>query len=743
MYSKLTNNLGQYDFTGKYGERFFDGVLGVQVNGNFEQRDRSSEQYNLSLDGSRRNYTDYQITDFTLGYVDEARKRGGVGLLLDINTPDSGSIRINNLFNQTDRDYITYNRDYPNGGDRVYYSAWDREQKINSFNSSIRGDNYLLDMNINWGVSFAQSRSSYPYNYRMQFSEPPILDSAGMRAIPEGVWKGPVESFIQYAYNNFRASSLDTAVYSTEKNLDKERTAFLDISRKYNLGDMMSGEIKAGGKYRYRNRFKESSSLMAPYYLGYYQTSYLADDGTVQAKNFAGTRFANLAMVGKLVLLTNFLDPTPATRNIFDKYSLNPLINRDALREWYELNKSGIGTASGPHEYNNDPETAGDYYDIVERVTAGYLMNTFNIGSSVTFIAGVRVESENNDYFSKYNSSALSGFPTTGTFVDTSASFTETIWLPNFHLTVRPLDFLNVRMAAYRALARPDFNMRLNKLVARITNPRNIVTSGNPGLRNAKAWNFEINTSLFGNEIGLFTVSAFYRRIDDMFHLISNIPCDYTRGVGSVLDTLGVTWKMPFPMNSPMSLTYPVNSAQPTKVWGFELEHQANLGFLPGLLSNIVLSYNFSLVRSETYVLSYRVDTTWIVIPLIGRVPKYSNIIIDEKQKLEGQPEFYGNVALGYDIGGFSGRLSVFFQGEYNRSYSASRRSDPVVQNFSRWDLSLRQRMTENFSVFFNLNNFSSVEEQVYTTNRVANWETLTSNQLYGLSGDLGVRVEF
>jgi TonB-dependent receptor len=743
LYTKLTSNIKQYDLTARYGERFFDDILGVQVTGNLEQRDRSNEQYNLNLDGSLRNYTDYQITDFTLNYVDEARKRGGAGLLLDINTPDSGSIRINNLFSQTDRDYITYSRDYPNGGERVYYGAWDREQKINTFNSSLRGDNYLFDMNITWGASFAQSRSSFPYNYRMQFSEPPILDSAGMRAIPEDIWKGPVEKFIPYAYNNFGKSSLDTAVFATEKNHDIERTAFVDISRKYAIGEMMSGEIKAGGKYRHRTRFKESTSLLAPYYLGYYQSNYRTPDGSIVPKSYAGTRFANLQMIGKLVLLSNFLDPTPSTRNIFDKYSLNPLINRDALREWYELNKDGIGTASGPYEYNYDPEAAGDYYDITERITAGYVMNTFNIGTGITFIAGVRVESENNEYLSKYTSSALSGFPTTGTLIDSSSSYTETMWLPNFHLTIRPLDFLNVRLAAYRALARPDFNMRLNKLVARITNPRNLVTTGNPGLRNAKAWNFEVNTSIFGNEIGLVTVSAFYRHIDDMFHQVSNIPCDYTRGPGSILDTLGVTWKMPFGLGNPMSLTYAVNSAKPTKVWGFELEHQANLGFLPGYLSNIVLSYNFSLVRSETFVLSYRVDTSWTFIPGIGNIPKYSNRITEEKQKLEGQPEFFGNVALGYDIGGFSGRVSVFFQGEYNRSYSASRRSDPVVQPFSRWDLSLKQRLTENISVFFNLNNFTSVEEQVYTTNRVAQWETLTSNQLYGLSGDLGVRIEF
>jgi TonB-dependent receptor len=746
LYSKLTNNFGQYDFTAKYSERFFDDILGVQVNGNIEQRDRSNEQYNLSLDGTLRNYTDYSISDLTVNFVDEARKRSGAGLLLDINTPDGGSIRINNLFSQTDRDYITYSRDYPNGGERVYYSAWDREQTINTFNSSIRGDNYLLDMNVTWGLSFAQSESHYPYDYRMQFSEPPSTGVSGMKAIPDNIWKGPVEQFIDYAYNNFSVSSLDTAFYSTEKNNDREKTAFLDLSRKVALGDLVSWDIKVGGKYRYRTRFKESTSNEGVYWLsGYYGTHTIAADGSVVPKSFAGTRFAGLTPGNGFPLLTYFLDSPAQRRDLFTKFTLYPMINRDALREWYELNKNGVNANGTTHEYFYDPEVTGDYYSITERISAAYLMNTFNVGSMITLIAGVRVENESNDYGSKYSTAALSGFPVTGKYIDTSASYSETSWLPNFHLTVKPTDFMNVRFAAYRALARPDFNMRLNKLVARITNPRNPVTAGNPNLKNAKAWNFEVNTSFYGNDIGLFTVSAFYRRIDDMFHVVANIPCDYTRGVGSILDTLGISWAMPFPMNSPMSLTYAMNSDKPTKVWGFEIEHQANLSFLPGYLSNIVLSYNLSVIRSETYVLGYRTDTTYVFLPGIGRIPRYSFPLVDQKQKLEGQPELFGNIALGYDLGGFSGRVSVFFQGEYNRSYSASRRSDPVVQPFSRWDLSLKQRLTENVSVFVNLNNLTSVEEQVYTANRdpSANWETLRSNQRYGLTGDLGVRVEF
>lgn len=742
-YNRLKKTFKQYDFNAKYGERFFDGVLGVQVTGNIERRDRSSERFNLDIDGSLRQYTDWEYTDFTLAYTDEARKRGGAGVLLDVNTPDGGTIRFNNVYNRTDRDYIIYSRDYPIGGAAVFYSAWDREQEINTLNSSLRGENILFDFNVGWGASYAQSLSEFPYDYRMVFSEPSIVDSSGMRP-PTGIdRKGPPENFIPLAYNNFRKAQLDTAYFRSEKNSDREKTLFLDVSRKYTLGEFLTGELKIGGKYRYRNRFKSTDEVMAPYYLNYFQTHTLDASGNIVPKDFSGTRFANLELVNRLVLFTNFLDPNPSQRSLYGKYLLNPLLNRDALRLWYELNKNGISSNGRQLEYNPNPEANADGYDIVERISAGYLMHTLNFGPLATFIAGVRVEAENNDYRANYVDVPLSGFPTTGVLLDTTSNFKETIWLPNFHLTVRPTDFMNVRLAAYRAIARPDFNTRLLKFVARITNPRNLLVVGNPALKNAKAWNYEASTSFFGNEIGLFTVSAFYREIKDMFHTVSGLPGVYSPGnPGSLLDTLGITWRPRFPAGSPISLTYSVNTPQKTKVWGVEIEHQANLSFLPGFLSNIVLSYNFSFVRSETFILSYRTDTTYIIIPPFPPLPQYRTVLTEAKQKLEGQPEFFGNVVLGYDLGNFSGRISVFFQGEYNRSYSAARRSDPVVNRFSRWDLSLKQRLTDNMSVFLNINNLTNIQEDVTTVNRVVGWSALRSSELYGWSGDLGVRVE-
>lgn len=743
-YNKLNNTANQYDFAIKYGERFFSNLLGVQITANIEQKDRSNEQIDLDHGAAANNLDDYEITDLSLVFNKELRKRNGLGILLDIETPDEGSIKINNIINNTKRDYIRYSRNYPTNGAELFYSARDREQEIQTYNGSIRGDNHLFGFDINWSLSYNQSKAFFPYDFTMNFIEPPSTDASGtpishMKNFPNSVLKGPAELLIPYALNNFQKSYLYSAFDRDENNFEKEKTAFLDISKSYTLSRLLSGEIKAGGKYRAKSRYKDQAELLSPYYLEDFRSYYKDENGNVYPKNLTGTRFENLQKIGSRILFTNFLDSNPETRNVYEKYLLNPLINRDALRLWRQININGVRTLNGAeNEFQRNIEADAYHYDILERVTSAYLMNTLNIGQDITFIAGLRVEMEDNEYKSRYSPKDLSGFPTPlGMIRDTTAAHTETVWLPNFHVTLRPTDFLNVRLAAYKALARPDFNHRLESFVARRVGtfyPGNSLYIGNPNLKAAKAWNFEINTSVYGNEIGLFSVSLFYKEIKDMFHSINGVQ---VIGQG-VLDSLGITYKQPF-ANLPYYLGYPYNSDKPTKVWGIEIEHQTNLGFLPGLLKNIVLSYNLSFVRSETFIKTSEL----IEYTLPGPFPikKYKSVIIESKEKLEGQPELFGNVAIGYDISGFSARLSVFFQSQYNRTFSGNRRSDSIVNDFSRWDLALKQTVTDYLTILLNINNLTNFEEGTSTKNRILGWELLNSSEKYGLNADLGVRV--
>jgi TonB-dependent receptor len=745
-YEKLDKTTNQYDFSIKYSDRFFNDVLGIQISGNLEKRDRSNENYRIDYQYINQ-LTDFQIETFTLQYTNETRKRGGANVIFDVNTPDDGSIKLSNNFSRTNRDYTTFGRTYSSLTNPIY-TIRSQEQEIDNYNSSLHGKNYLFGLTVEWGFSFAQSKANFPYDYYIDFEEPSSATSGMRLPIPTQDLKNPA-AFPNYAFDNFGKASLVWANYNTENNLDKEKTANLDLTEKYTLGNLFSGELKVGGKYRIKNRTKDEGELTNNYQIEGFFTDELLPDGTIVKKDFNGTRFQNLQIVNGNVLLTNFLDPIPATRNLYGKYPLNPLVNADAMRLWYDYNKNGIRVTQ--HEYLPNQFVAANAYDVTERVSAGYLMNTLNIGQDATLIVGVRVENENNDYGSKFSPNVLSGYPTiTGVIKDTSASYTETVWLPNAHLSLKPFDFMSVRVAAYRALARPDFNYRLNLFDAqnagsslqRAADLSPALTVGNPRLADAKAWNYEISTSFFGNTIGLLTLSAYYKNITDMYHMADNIVVNKAQ-VQSYLDSVGIQWKNPF---GPVSyyLTYPYTSPQSTHVWGFEIEQQTNMNFLPWLFKNFVLSYNVSVVRSETYIRSFQwaehIDTGYVRNQPIINKTYYANYI-DLKQKLEGQPELFGNVALGYDIGGFSARVSLFFQSEYTQTYSTDGTADIIVNKLSRWDLALKQQITSAIAVMLNVNNFTNVEENTSIRDRNTGWDLLYTSNNYGITADLGVQV--
>jgi hypothetical protein len=193
---------------------------------------------------------------------------------------------------------------------------------------------------------------------------------------------------------------------------------------------------------------------------------------------------------------------------------------------------------------------------------------------------------------------------------------------------------------------------------------------------------------------------------------------------------------------TPYDLTLPYNSPEPTKIWGFEFEHQINFHFLPGLLKNIVLSYNASIIRSETIIYGSRIIT---YVDSSGPIPlpRSKNILIKRKEQMEGMPEFLANISLGYDIAGFSGRVSLFHKGEHNVSFSAAGLNDEVTMAFTRIDIALRQKITDFLSVFLNLNNITNVEDGASQYSSQYQYTLFDRSEKYGLTGDLGITLQF
>jgi TonB-dependent receptor len=754
-YNDLAGDAAQYDADFRYGERF--GPLGVQLSGNLERRNRSSQEYDPAFDCSLNAFTACQIDDLQLDYTDEIRERAGGGIILDVGTPDGGFVKLSSLYNQTSRDFITYGRNYPTDGDLIFYSARDREQTIRLFTNALTGETYLpAGLTATWGGSYSRSESDFPFDYEIEFTEPSATDAegnpiSGMAGTPEDVRRGEPEGIIPYALNNFDQAYLYSAFFRNEEASDADLAAYLDLEREYTIGSALRGAIKVGGKYRSKSRSRDRSEVFSPYYNTPFPQFVQLADGTVVPKDFRGTSFEDFSRSGNLVIASNFLGDGGSEEIFGDRFLLNPVLDRDLIREWYDLSINGSRNATGSdleYEVNREPEV--DFYDITERVSAGYVMSTLDLGRRVTWIAGLRVEREDNDYASRYAPNGLDGVPVpTGAIRDTSSTYDQTVWLPNTQIAVRPTDWLTVRAAAYRALARPDFNNRLANTVARRAGfffPGNSIVIGNPNLRTATAWNYEAGVSFFGNRLGLFTVSGFYKEIDDYFQLINGLRY---RG-SAVFDSLGIAYESPFGDNAQFQLRVPYNLDETTTVYGVEVEHQTNLSWLRGPLSGVVLGYNFSFVRSNTFVPRVRIEILReerVIVPGLPPVIVETPISVpyEQEQKLQQQPDFFANVSLGYDFRSFSARLSVFHQDAYTTSFAANTETsaDGLRSGYTRLDLAFKQAIGDRLQLLLNVNNLTGVEESALSAYAGSLNRTLVNDsQIYGTTVDLGLRLD-
>jgi hypothetical protein len=349
-YNNLMNSAKQYDFQVRYGDRYFDDVLGLQLQGNLESKIRSKE--NIAYDYVDRQsvayiaqYPNDPHNDFyMLGYfnstfTDEMRTRKGIQGIIDFNTPDSGSVKLSGLYSGTGRNITTHSRVYV-GADPSSY--WDynydyEELQINTVNASLQGKNYFGGFEFTWCASYAKSTIENPYDFALKFTEPGggsgvIVGGGGNTNLPALDVKNQL---LNHAVNNYTAAACSTGVYSKQENFDQEKTAYVNISRKYSFGDVFAGELKFGGKYKEKNRWMTDEELDDNNYLHGYTYS----DG-IDTVALLNSRFASYYKSSISSNLSSFIDAPAGTRNLLGTYPFTPLINVDALKLWYSLFKN-------------------------------------------------------------------------------------------------------------------------------------------------------------------------------------------------------------------------------------------------------------------------------------------------------------------------------------------------------------------------------------------------------------------
>jgi TonB-dependent receptor len=432
---------------------------------------------------------------------------------------------------------------------------------------------------------------------------------------------------------------------------------------------------------------------------------------------------------------------TDYTRDNFldGDYQLGFAYNEDDMLTLTRALQATVAAHGDQAEYrNNSIGSRGRDYDGRERTTAWYIMSEMNLGSMVTFIPGIRWERDYSKYhgqsFREVNNAWQDQAPSDLDTLTTKREFTFA--LPMIHLQVKPTDWLKVRMAYTKTLTRPDYMQYAP--ITRIDAFRSSINAANSGLKPALSTNYDIGMSVYQSHVGLLTVNGFMKEINDLILSIS-VPLH-----SDIMNVLPVSLHVPasWLAGATPNLYSQINNPFKTKYRGFEVDWQTNFWYLPSAFKGLVLNANYTYIWSETTYHTYAVVDNLDSIKT-NRPRTYWKKLVETRRvgRMPDQPTHIANVTLGYDLKGFSARLSFLFQTDKSTNIDALR---PILDTFTddyfRLDLTLKQKINQHIELYSNFNNMNSRPDRIIVS---SNSSLPSYLEYYGFTMDLGARYHF
>ena len=347
-------------------------------------------------------------------------------------------------------------------------------------------------------------------------------------------------------------------------------------AKRYHLGGHLS-TIEIGGRFRNAHKYDNSFNI-----------DYTPNDS---------------------ILLSQFPNGFTNDNYYENSYKLGYNVNYQVVRDYLMSNLNAFTAASSE---GVDPAN----YSYIEKVSAGYLMNTIDLTGRVRLVAGVRFEGTNLNVVNRVFDGSVS--PPTITDNQFSGSYVKV--LPSVSLRYAFAGNTNLRLVYGRGLSRPDPQDIAQALTFTTAgspgNLKNLLTLGNPNLKPETADNFDVLVEHYLNPFGMISGGFFYKRLTDPI----------------VTQTFILTNFQPAPNIPPgtYQATQPINAGS-AWIAGFEAAYLQHLTFLPGPLSSLGISANYGYTDSSADGLPGRSDhprllrnapNTWNISPTYdkGRV---------------------------------------------------------------------------------------------------------------------------
>ncbi len=475
------------------------------------------------------------------------RKRYGFGGSIDYKIGENSTIFLRGIYS----DFKDYGHRYdytlsdnPDPINNPQAPAFTTERRLGEFQvgSILLGGNASSSQGyLSYGLSVSRSQNINPTNGGESITAfsyiGPVSDCHYTPGATKSIYR-PQFSGGCYtdAYNpdNFALSTVGQAAHgkASQLNLQGNVTA----GKIFHWGTAFD-TLEAGAKVRNEHKFDDS-----------YQTN-LAPFGTV--------------------LMTQFINGFKNNNYYDGSYPYGPTASWEAVNQYIKSNPAAFGP--DPNNPDTAPPVLGgnpNNFDLVERVSAGYLQNTLAAGR-LTFIAGLRVEGTQVNTTSFDSVAGTLSLKGSNSYVDL---------LPSASLLFSLGNNSDLRLVYSRALSRPDpqFLTTATSLDSSTVPPT--LTIGNPALKPEHGNNFDILYSHYLKPIGAIQGGFFYKRLTDPIVQLLSMP------------TTGP--------NVGFQVVQAANSGS-AYIAGVEINFQQHFTYLPGLLSGLGLSTNYSYTTSQ------------------------------------------------------------------------------------------------------------------------------------------------
>jgi len=582
----------------------------------------------------------------------------------------------------------------------MYYSATDSKNKLNVITNLISIKQDIPIFHIDLKLSHTYSESNNPGDLSFSFWQ----QNAGLSGLGNLSKLNP-KALIALVKPNSSIANLETINYSANFSRDRTVTGAIDLQTQYVFSNFLTTKIKFGGMFQYRDRSYDYSYGLGP-------NIYLGGGNTVsKILQF----YPWMETYGSSVTVTNFIDKGYSFGNFLNgDYPIVYPIGKNFMHQIFDLVRVG----ASPESFQNVKNVSSVFdYNGNEKKSAAYAMATINLGELISILPGVRYQNLTTSYFGHRTEQIPGGYRVT----DTTVTIAHGYWLPMLHLIYKPLSWMQVHFAYTHTLNYPGYSA----IVPRYQISLNSISYNNYNLKPATSENYDLVFSFYNNELGLFAIDGFKKRIENLIFAST-----------TYLSDLSAYPELPQNRNQLFEFNTFINNPNAIDVWGIETDWQTHFWYLPEPFSWVVFNINYTHIFSEA---SYPRSEVNIVYNPDGT---FTRSVLDTfyTTRLLNQPNDILNFAVGVDYKGFSSRLSMLYQNNIFKKPDFWMQNRINSDKYIRWDLSIKQELPwYGIQIFMNLNNITG--ENDTDINQKNGYPV--SIERYGMTGDLGLRVSF